>query len=51
MVHLIELKFGMYNIGYCPTYGIDFCELRINSFFLQEIKKNSYTLQPMEVKL
>ena len=37
----------MYIIGYCPTYCIDFGELRISSF-LQEHKKNSDALQPME---
>ena len=48
MVHLIELKFVMYIIGHRPTKCIDFGELRISSFFLQEHKINSYTLQAME---
>ena len=33
MVHSNELKFGMYIIGYCTTYCVDFGEFRMNIFF------------------
>ena len=48
MVHSIVLKYGMYFIGYRPTYCAEFGEFRINIFFLQEHKIKSYTLQPVE---
>ena len=39
-VHLIELKFGMYIIGYRLTYCMDFGEFRINRFFTGVQKRN-----------
>ena len=47
MVHLIELKFGMYFIGHRSTYCVEFDEFRINRFFTG-VQMKSYTLQPME---
>ena len=47
-MHSIELKFCMYITGHRRTNPIDFGEYWINSFFLQEYIKNSYTLRPME---
>ena len=32
IVQSIELKFGMYIIGHCSTYCVNFGEFRINSF-------------------
>ena len=46
-MHSIELKLGIYNVGYRPTYCIDFGKFL---FFLtyRSTKKNSYILQIME---
>ena len=46
-VHSMQFKFSICIISACPTYCIDFGEFRINSF-LQEYKKESYALKPME---
>ena len=43
--HSIELKFGRYIIDHCLKYCIDFGEFRVNSIFLNGVRKrNSYTL-------
>ena len=47
MVHLIELKFGMYITGHCQTNSTDFGEYQMNCFFTGA-QKNSYALQPIE---
>ena len=51
MVHSNELKYGMYIIGRCSINCTDFGELRINSFFLQEHKKEFLYITAYRVKL
>ena len=43
MLHLVELKFFIYDIGHRRAIPIDFDECRINRFFLQEYKMNIIT--------
>ena len=51
MVHSIVLKLGIHIIGHRPTYCVEFDEFRINSFFLQEDKKEFLYITDYGVKL
>ena len=51
IVRSIELKFNMHIISHRPTYCVEFDEFKINSFFLQEHKKEFLYITAYGVKL
>ena len=51
MVHLIELKFGMYVIGYRPTFCVDFGKFSINNSFAGVQKKEFLCISAYGIKL
>ena len=50
MLHPIELKFGMCIKDHHPTFGVEFRELRIKSFFT-DLQKDFLYITAYRVKL